>query len=169
MTVSDTTAALIERLTNEAGWIAFRGLEFARPDTLFGLLREAAAALAAAKERAREQDNFRAEVLDWLDKPHREDRWQALVPLLGDCWEDVENIGRLYAEANDALGAAERDRDALREAIIQARRDLWWFIEQDHEERGGEWVEGEIGAAAMRIQDDVLGAALARVDEERGI
>jgi hypothetical protein len=60
--------------------------------------------------------------------------------------------------------AAEADLARAREAIVQARRDLWWFIERAVSE--DEWGFSdtdvtEIAARAMAIQDDVLSAALA--------
>jgi Mg2+ and Co2+ transporter CorA len=103
--------------------------------TRIALLEEVGEALASALEQAREE------------------RREANAVIAQKEWERKEQIGR--AEA------AEADLARVREALVQARRDLWWFIEQDHEERDGWWTFGEIAERAMRIQDDVLGAALA--------
>lgn len=46
---------------------------------------------------------FERRVYDWLDKPWREERWQALVALMPEEWHEVDNIGRLWSEAEQRL------------------------------------------------------------------
>lgn len=53
---------------------------------------------------------------------------------------------REYEELRD-------DYLTLRTAIIEARRELWWFIENDE-------PSGEAAARAIYIQDEILGRAL---------
>jgi hypothetical protein len=77
--------------------------------------------------------------------------------------EDSQRWQRAYNRVCNEKAAAESDLARAREAIVQARRDLWWFIERATAE--DEWGFAdtdvtEIAARAMAIQDDVLGAAL---------
>jgi hypothetical protein len=67
------------------------------------------------------------------------------------------------AEVREQLEAAQADLARAREAIVQARRDLWWFIERAVSEDEWGFADSdvtEIAARAMAIQDNVLGAAL---------
>jgi hypothetical protein len=72
------------------------------------------------------------------------------------------NIAAYEREQSDSPSPewAVREYEALRDnyltlraAISEARRELWWFIENDE-------PNGEIAARAIRIQDEILGKAL---------
>lgn len=57
------------------------------------------------------------------------------------------------------LAVVREERDRLREALEDARKRLWWFIEQDGGD-GNEIEAAEVAARAMEIQHDVIDAAL---------
>jgi len=64
-----------------------------QPSFWADLYREAyedAAALKAERDAAVAQVVL---LMDWLDKPHKEDRWEALRDSLGSDWSHVRNIG----------------------------------------------------------------------------
>jgi hypothetical protein len=48
-------------------------------------------------------EEFRAAVVDWLDKPHKDDRWETIINMLGPEWEDYENLGGRLVNAYEAL------------------------------------------------------------------
>jgi hypothetical protein len=122
---------------------------------------------------ADELEQSQAETLDarvqtaWKVAEVRE-QLEAAGAALKDARDDgvvsAERLGLEVAAEYQRANAAEADLAQAREAIAQARRDLWWFIERSTSE--DEWGFSdtdvtEIAARAMAIQDDVLGAALA--------
>lgn len=52
---------------------------------------------------------------DWIDKPHREERWEHLLSLLPEEYQHIENLGGELARLRDGL------RQMKKEATIKNR------------------------------------------------